>query len=99
MDTLVNSMLSTVDRLTRRGGLLDSLIDHIMMRIAPKAIAIACGGYYCETRCEFRNNTCNQLGSCWSDIDYYAYSVTQCESGAFNCSVWNGHCCGLSYCH
>jgi hypothetical protein len=98
MDTLMNSILSTVDRLTRRGGLLNSLIDHIMMRIAPKAIAIACGGTYCESKCEFRNNACNTI-SCWSVIDYYAAGFPQCESGAFNCSVWNGHCCGLSHCH
>lgn len=99
MRTLANTILSLVDRFMLKVSPLNAFIDRIVMWIAPRSIAIACSGTYCETRCEFHPGTpCYQSLGCPNYVDYYAAGFPQCESGAFNCHVNVNHCCGGSYC-
>ncbi len=102
MKTLANTFLSMVDRFMTKISPLNTLIDHTVAWIAPRAVATACSGYYCQTGCDWVSGTpCYNTLGCPCLVDFYASGPPQCESGAFNCSVpENGgrNCCGGSYC-
>lgn len=99
MSTLANTIVSTIDRFMLKINPLSAFIDRIVVWIAPRSTAVACSGTYCETRCEFHSNTpCYRTLGCPNYVDYYAAGFNQCESGAYNCTYYENHCCGGSYC-
>lgn len=89
MNTLRNSLLNVVDRSVTRLGPLNKLVDAMVSRIAPTAIAAAsCGqaSIFCYSYCG---------DGCWIIKVYKGY-----EAGSCSCEERTGkHClpCSMSY--
>lgn len=88
------TMLTLVERLSRKLTPLDTFVQRVMTRILPHTTVQACSGYACYSGC-----ASPPLDSfCWSlalpeEVLYYSSSFTACEYGVVDCNVPTGNCC------
>src|SRR4051812_22137524 len=85
MEIHTDSFFSTVDRVSRRLGPLNSVITLLADRVTPRSIAKAdtCpppGVYICSVTCEY-DATCCSLGNLNREVVIYAGSPSQCVLG------------------
>jgi hypothetical protein len=81
MRTFTDTILSVTDTMSRKLGFVTTLIETVVVRIAPQATAQACSGYPCINYCQA---VCNHFGEKYSTT-YYAPTVAYCEQGIYSC--------------
>jgi hypothetical protein len=75
-----NKLLAAVDRLSRRIGMLNTLVDMGVERIAPiRSVAAACSGSVCYTQCEWTEDCCCRPNSRWQRITYRSVPIFGCD--------------------
>jgi hypothetical protein len=102
MEIHTDSVFSTVDRISRRLGPVNSLITLLADRVIPQAIARAAtaspntcpppGVCICSVTCEY-DPTCCSLGDMNSEVIIYAGLCSQCPFGfQARCSLCTPDC-------
>jgi hypothetical protein len=88
MRTFTDTILSVTDTMSRKLGFVTTLIETVVVRIAPQATAQACSGIPCYNFCGGRCNPHGEL----TYITYYAATVYDCNIGNYNCNVNSCSC-------
>jgi len=81
MRTFTDVIFSVVGRTAAHPGPLVSLMDRLLERLAPHAVAQACTGIFCTSNCIHCTN--GHLG----EVSLYANTISGCTFGNYSCGV------------
>lgn len=79
MQTFTDSILNTLDRLSKKS----SLLDRITERLLPATTAQACSGYLCYDYCA--NVGCSHYDTAYRR--FWATTINNCNIGNYSCST------------
>ncbi|GHO57271.1 hypothetical protein [Ktedonobacter robiniae] len=78
MQTFTDSILNTLDRISKKSSLLDRLTE----RLLPTTTAQACGGYLCYDTCA--NLRCGHYDTAYRQ--FWATTISNCNAGNYSCT-------------
>jgi hypothetical protein len=85
MNTMMDTLLSHVDKAASRLGPVDGAVAKVAARVLPRATAKACGGVYCWSQCTAYQPADCIYGYSYREYIYVAPSIDDCNAGRNIC--------------